>query len=168
MTDQQSSTEVVNDDKDLTRTDPNIALNRDADFSTAPVLNDDGSVILSQDIRDEQEREGYVADIQPKSVPLGNVGLEGGGWNAPNGYGAMQATGNLAVNSAVAAAYDDQAPVAQDVAANVEQAKDAADAQVVVPGTGTVTQVPNVVADTRGTTSAPAVSTPPSKENDNS
>lgn len=48
---------------------PDEALNRDPDFDTAPVVQKDGSVILSQAIRDEQKAQGFVPDIQPKSAP---------------------------------------------------------------------------------------------------
>lgn len=126
MTDKQSSTDVVNADDDKKLQNADTALRRDADFNTAPELNKNGDVILSQDIRDEQEREGYAPDIQPKAVPIGNVNVEGTGHSSPNGFGAMQPTGNLTVISAVAAAQDADSVVGQHIATEIAAAKDAA------------------------------------------
>jgi hypothetical protein len=41
---------------------------RAEDFSTDVQVDKDGVVTLSQDIQDEQEAQGFVPDVQPKSV----------------------------------------------------------------------------------------------------
>lgn len=74
-----------------------------------PVLNDQGQPILSQAIRDEQEKEGYAPDIQPKAGAPELHMLTGVTGTAPGGVGAMQPTGNVIV--ANAASISDQVAV---------------------------------------------------------
>jgi hypothetical protein len=95
-----------------------------------PTEDEDGNVILSEAVRQEQEDEGYVPDIQPKACPPAMTPITGVTGTAPGGVGAMQPTGNVVV--ANAASVSDQVaiesvspvPGAIDVEGGAELPKD--------------------------------------------
>ena len=74
-----------------------------------PSEDDNGNVILSEAVRQEQEDAGYVPDIQPKACPPAMTPVTGVTGTAPAGIGAMQPTGNVVV--ANAASVSDQVAV---------------------------------------------------------
>lgn len=107
-------------------------------FDSAPVVDEkSGAVLLSEHVRAEQKAAGYVPDVQPKATsvaaPPGPVGS------------TLQATGNLAVLTAVQAAAD------PDSIIQVPEATDEKDTEVVkdpaVGGAGVSPSVKQLKAD---------------------
>lgn len=113
-------------------TNADVARNREPGFDSAPVLDKKtGNVLLSEDIRDEQEREGFVPDVQPKASPVGAVPTVVGG--------TLQPTGNLAVLTAIQAAKDPNTII------QTPEATKESDTEIVVdPAVGTAGFSPSV------------------------
>lgn len=91
-----------------------MAVDKDKDENKvpelAPVEDDDGNMILSEDIRQQQADAGYAPDIQPKAVVSpAEVG--------EHEVAPLQPTGNIVVETALRAVREETGKrVAKDTA----------------------------------------------------